>query len=53
VSLVLVLAPRRGDVRVPALGHLAPRQLDRPLIERWFELQQQQCLFDVEDPCHD
>ena len=53
VALVLVLASGRRDVGMPALGHPAPRELHRALIERRLDLQQQKCLFDVEDAWHD
>src|SRR5947209_19565543 len=53
VALVLVTATRWRDVRVPALGHPPSRQLHGAVVERRFELEQQQCLFDVEDPWHD
>ncbi len=50
---MLVPAPRRRDVGVPALGHLTPSQLNRALIEGRLQLQQEQRLFDVQDPRHD
>ena len=49
---MLVLATWRRDVGVPALGHPAPRELHRALIERWLELEQEQRGFDVEDSRH-
>jgi hypothetical protein len=53
VALVLVAASGRGNVRVPALGHPAPGQLHRALVERGLELEQQQRSFDVQDARHD
>jgi len=53
MSLMLVLAAWRRDVRMPALGHPPPRELNRALIEGRLELQQQEGLFDVENACHD
>ena len=53
VALVLVLASRRRDVGMPALGHPAARELHGALVERRLELQEKKCLFDVEDPWHD
>jgi hypothetical protein len=41
--------PGRRDVRVPALGHPAARELHVALVERRLELQQEQMLLDVED----
>jgi hypothetical protein len=38
---------------VPALGHAPAGQLHLPLIERRLELQEEQSLFNVEDPGHD
>jgi hypothetical protein len=38
---------------MPALGHPPARELDRALIERRFELQQEQGLLNVEDARHD
>ena len=52
VALVLVLAARRRDVRMPALGHPAASELDVPLVERRLELQQEHRLFEIEDPWH-
>src|SRR5438270_4108412 len=53
MALMLVLAPRGRDVRVPALGHPPARELNRALVERWFELQQEEGLLNVEDARHD
>ena len=53
VPLVLVLAAGRRDVGMPALGHPTARELDGTLIERRLELQEEERLFDVEDPWHD
>ena len=50
---MLVLTPGRGDVGMPALRHLAARELDRALVEGRLELQQQNGLLDVEDGWHD
>ena len=53
VALVLELAARRGDVRVPALGQLAARELDVALVERRIDLQEQDGLLDVQHLRHD
>ena len=53
VALVLVLAAGRRDVRMPALGHPPAGELDRALVERRLELQQEEGLLDVEDARHD
>jgi hypothetical protein len=53
VALVLVLASGRRDVGMPALGHPATCELHRALIKRWFQLEEEKRLFDVEDPWHD
>ncbi len=53
MTLVLVLLARRRDVRVPALGLLAARELDVALRERRIDLQQQDGLLDVEDLSHE
>ena len=50
---MLHLAPGRGDVGVPALRHLAARELDRALVERRLELQEEDGLLDVEDLGHE
>ncbi len=53
VALVLVAAPGRGDVRMPALGHPPPRKLDGALIERGLQFEEEQCGFYVQDARHD
>ncbi len=53
MTLMLVLTTRRGDIGMPALCHPPARELDAALIKRRLELQQEHCLFDVEDPWHD
>jgi hypothetical protein len=53
VSLVLVLTARRGDIRVPALGHPAAGKLHATLIKRRIQLEEEHRLFDIEDPWHD
>src|SRR6185437_1220901 len=45
--------PGRSDVRVPALGHPPPRQLDGALIEGRLQLEQEQRVFNVQDAWHD
>ena len=50
---MLVAAPGRGDVRMPALGHPPACQLDGTLIERRLQLEEQQRGFDVQDAWHD
>ena len=50
---MLHLAPGRGDVGVPALRHPAARELDRALVERRLELQEEDGLLDVEDLGHE
>ena len=52
VALMLVLAPGRRDVRMPALCHPSARELDGALIERRLDLQQEHRLLNVEDPRH-
>jgi hypothetical protein len=52
VALVLVLAAGRRDVGMPALGELAPGELDRALVEGRLELQQEHGLLDVEYQRH-
>ena len=47
MALMLELTTLRGDVRVPALGHAPPRELDIALVERRLQLQQEQMLLDV------
>ncbi len=49
VTLVLGLLAARRDVRVPALGHPPPRQLDAPLVEWRLQLQEEQRLLEIED----
>src|ERR1700682_6410466 len=54
VALVLELPALRRDIRVPALGHSAARELHIALVERGLELQQEQMLLYVKDACgHD
>ncbi len=43
VTLVLELLARRGDVRMPALGHPPPRQLHLALVEGRLDLQRSIC----------
>ena len=50
---MLHLAPGRRDVGVPALRHPAARELDRALVERRLELQEEDGLLDVEDLGHE
>jgi hypothetical protein len=52
MALVLVPPGRRRDVWMPALGHASPSQLDVALLKRSLELQEYECLFDVEDLRH-
>jgi hypothetical protein len=52
VALVLVLAARGSDVRMPALGHPATSELDAALIKGRLELEQQERSFNVQDPRH-
>jgi hypothetical protein len=52
VTLMLVLSARGSDVGVPALGHPPASQLNRALIERGLQLQQQERLFEVEHTSH-
>ena len=49
---MLVLAARRRDVRMPALGHPAASKLDVPFFEWSIELQQEHRLFEIEKPWH-
>jgi hypothetical protein len=53
VALMLVLATGRRDVRVPALGHPPTGELDLALVERRLELEEEQRLFEIEDPGHE
>ena len=53
VALVLRAPPGRRDVRVPALGHPAPGELNRSLVKRRLELEQKKRLFDIEHLGHD
>ena len=46
---MLVLAPGRGDVRVPALGHAPARELDITHTERRLQLEQEHRLLEIED----
>jgi len=41
MTLVLMLAAGRSDIRMPDLGHPPPGQLNGTLIERRLELEQQ------------
>ena len=52
VALVLVLAPGRRDVGVPALRHPAARELDGALVERRLQLEEQHGLLDVQELGH-
>jgi ATP-binding cassette ChvD family protein len=49
VALVLELAPLRGEVRVPALGHSPPGELHIALVKGRLQLEQEQVLLDIED----
>ncbi len=49
VHLVLVLAPGRREIRVPALGHRASRELHVALVEGRLQLQQEHVALGVED----
>ena len=53
VALVLVLAPGRRDVGVPALRHPAPRELHGALVERRLQLEEQDRLLDVQELRHE
>ena len=50
---MLVLAPGRRDVGVPALRHPAARELDGALVERRLQLEEQDRLLDVQDLGHE
>jgi hypothetical protein len=52
VALMLVAPGGWSNVWMPALGHAAPGQLDVTLLKWSIQLQQYQCLFDVEDLHH-
>ena len=52
MTLVRDLPAGRREVRMPDLGLAATRELDVPFLERGLELQQQQCLLDVEELRH-
>ena len=53
VALVLELLAGRRDVRVPALGQPAARELDVALVERRLDLQEEDGLLDVQHLRHD
>jgi hypothetical protein len=53
VALVLELPARRGDIGVPALGLAPARKLDRALVERRIDLQEEDGLLDVQHVRHD
>jgi hypothetical protein len=46
------LASGRSDVRVPALGHPASRELHLALVERGLQLEEQERLFEIKDAWH-
>src|SRR5271163_722112 len=48
VALVLELAPGGRHIRVPALGHPAPRELHIALVKWRLQLQEEQVLLDVQ-----
>ncbi|MDX6714373.1 MAG: UDP-N-acetylmuramate dehydrogenase, partial [Baekduia sp.] len=53
VALVLELLAGRCEIGMPDLGLPAARELDVALLEGRVELQEEHCLFDVEDLRHD
>ncbi len=50
---MLVLAPGRSDVGMPALGHPPPRHLHGALVEGRLELEKQEGLLDIQDRGHE
>ncbi len=53
VALMLELAAGRSDVRMPLLGQTTACELDVALVERWFDLEKENRLFDVQHLRHE